>query len=295
MDGFINVLKSPGISSNQVVVKVRKILGQKKIGHSGTLDPGAAGVLVLGVNNGTRLLEYLLNTSKNYRAELTFGIATSSGDMFGEIVDRKENTNIVQEDLEKILANFIGQHWQTPPMTSAIKVQGRKLYQLAREGKTVDRESRLVEIKDIKLINMYMDGGYTKALFDVQCSKGTYIRTLCEDIATQLNTVGYMSFLLRTRVGSFDISSAYTIEEIFEEFNQNQYKFLCPLDSVTDSKDFIKYTLNEDDVSKVLNGVAIKTDLSFTDRIIALLTIENKLIALGKYENNTIKIKKVFK
>ncbi|KUO52277.1 MAG: hypothetical protein APF76_04375 [Desulfitibacter sp. BRH_c19] len=294
MDGFINILKPPGISSNQVVVKVRKILGQKKIGHSGTLDPGAAGVLVLGINKGTRLLEYLLDTSKHYRAEITFGVKTSTGDIFGDIIDRKD-TDIFQENLKEVLASFIGQHWQTPPMTSAIKVHGKKLYELAREGKTVDRKPRMVEIKSIKLINICMDNGITRAIFDVQCSKGTYIRTLCEDIAVKLNTVGYMSFLIRTKVGSFDISSSFSIEEIIEKTSQNQYDFLCPLDSVIDNKGFIKYTLHEDDVSKVLNGVAIKTELNSTDRIIALFTSQSKLIALGKYENSKIKINKVFK
>ncbi len=295
MDGFINILKPPGISSNQVVVKIRKILGQKKIGHSGTLDPGAAGVLVLGINKGTRLLEHLLDTGKHYRAEITFGVKTSTGDNFGDIIDRKENIPIVEKKLEKVLANFIGQHWQTPPMTSAIKLQGRKLYELAREGKTVDRKPRLVEIKDIELINFHIENNITKALFDVQCSKGTYIRTLCEDIASQLNTVGHMSFLIRTKVGSFDVSSSYIIEEIIEKNMQNQLDFLCPLESVIDNKGFIKYTLNEDDVPKVLNGVAINDELIATDKMIALFTPHKKLVALGKYENSIIKIKKVFK
>ncbi|WP_028307319.1 tRNA pseudouridine(55) synthase TruB [Desulfitibacter alkalitolerans] len=294
MDGFINILKPPGISSNQVVVKARKILGQKKIGHSGTLDPGAAGVLVLGVNKGTRLLEYLLDSDKQYRAELTFGIKTTTGDAFGDIVEKKKGFNVGQKELEKVLEGFKGQHLQTPPMTSAIKHQGKKLYELAREGRIVERKARLIEIRDIKLVQHHTVKGTSKAIFDVECSKGTYIRTLCEDIASKLDTVGYMSFLVRTQAGLFNINSSHTIEEIEDKFNKNKDDFICPLELIIDNKSFIKYTLNDSELSKVLNGSPIQTESDSTDKVIALFS-EKKLVALGRNHDGIIKLNKVFK
>lgn len=294
MDGFINILKPPGISSSQVVVQARKILGQKKIGHSGTLDPGAAGVLVLGVNKGTRLLEYLLDSDKCYRAELTFGVKTTTGDAFGDIIEKDKGFKISQKELGKVLEDFKGQHLQTPPMTSAIKQQGKKLYELAREGKSVARKARLIEIKDIKLVQHYTVKGTIKAIIDVECSKGTYIRTLCEDIASKLDTVGYMSFLIRTQTGLFRINSSHTIEEIEDNFSKNKYDFISPLELIIDNKSFIKYTLNHSELSKVLNGSPIQTGLDHTDKIIAMFS-ENKLVALGKSHGSIIKLYKVFK
>jgi len=294
MDGFINILKPPGITSSQLVVKIRKILGQKKIGHSGTLDPGAAGVLVLGINKGTRLLEYLLDSDKCYRAELTFGVKTTTGDAFGDILKTDKGCKISQIDLEKVLESFKGHHLQIPPMTSAIKQQGKKLYELAREGKSVERKARPIEIKDITLVQFYTVNDTVKAIFDVECSKGTYIRTLCEDIAGKLGTVGYMSFLIRTRIGMFSIDISHTIEEIEDNFSKSQYDFISPMELVIDNKGFVKYTLNDEELPKVLNGVSIQTELDPTDKTIALLS-EQKLVALGKSNDGIIKLNKVFK
>ena len=304
MDGFINMLKPPGISSSQLVVKMRKILGQKKIGHSGTLDPGAAGVLVLGINKGTRLLEYLLDSDKAYQAELTFGVKTSTGDAFGEIIKEDKMCKVTQKELEEVLESFKGQHLQTPPMTSAIKQQGKKLYELAREGKSVERKARLVKIKDIKLVQFDTAKDITKAIFDVECSKGTYIRTLCEDIADKLGTVGYMSFLTRTKIGLFNIDSSYTIEEIEDSFSKSKHDkskhdFISPLETIIDNENFIKYTLSDDELFKVLNGRSIQVDLNPMDnRTVALfstLLSEKKLAALGRIHGNIVKINKVFK
>ena len=294
MDGFINILKPPGITSSQLVVKIRKILGQKKIGHSGTLDPGAAGVLVLGINKGTRLLEYLLDSDKCYRAELTFGVKTTTGDAFGDILATDKGCKISQIDLEKVLESFKGHHLQTPPMTSAIKQQGKKLYELARAGKSVERKARPIEIKDIKLIQFYTVNNTIKAIFDVECSKGTYIRTLCEDIADKLGTVGYMSFLIRMQIGMFNIDTSHTIEEVEDNFSKNRYDFISPLELVIDDKGFVKYTLNDEELPKVLNGVSIQTELESTDKTIALFS-EEKLVALGKNNDGMIKLNKVFK
>ena len=294
MDGFINMLKPPGITSSQLVVKLRKILGQKKIGHSGTLDPGAAGVLVLGVNKGTRLLEYLLDSDKSYRAELTFGVKTTTGDAFGEIVEQDKGCKINQEELEKVLESFKGQHMQIPPMTSAIKQQGKKLYELAREGKSVERKARSIEIKNIKLVQFFTVKDTLKAIFDVECSKGTYIRTLCEDIAAKLDTVGYMSFLIRTQIGLFNVNSSHTIEEVEDKFSKNQYDFISPLELIIDNKGFVKYFLSDDELFKVLNGNPIQAELNPTDKTIALFS-EQKLVALGKNDGNMIKLNKVFK
>lgn len=296
MDGFINVLKPPGISSNQVVVKMRKILGQRKIGHSGTLDPGATGVLVLGVNKGTRLLEHLLNANKHYRAEMAFGIQTSTGDGFGKIIQEKKTKTINEDDIKMVLKDFIGEQWQTPPMTSAVKVKGKKLYELARAGETIERKPRLIEIHNINLDRTYIYNNSVKAVFDVQCSKGTYIRTLCEDIADKLDSVAYMSFLVRTRIGPFKIQDAFTMEEIVSKYKEGDHEFLRPLDFIVDNCMDTKYILNDGELKKVLNGVPLKVNVHYNNnKLVALCNSESKLVAQGIANNDIIRIQKVFK
>lgn len=295
MDGFINLHKPVGISSNSAVVKIRKILGQKKIGHSGTLDPGAAGVLVLGVNKGTRLLQYLLDSDKQYTAELTFGYKTDTGDSEGNVIEEKPYDFVTQENLENTIKSFLGKIQQIPPMTSAIKINGKKLYEFARKGQVVDRPPREVEIKAIKLISFKKEKDALKAELDIKCSKGTYIRTLCEDIAEKIGTVGFMSNLLRTGVGNFHINNAYKIEQIENMVNEGNYNFMLPLDSVLNERDFLKYTIDEEKLSKVLNGTAIPTSLNYENRNVAIYTHIGQFIALGTICNGLIKINKVFK
>ena len=208
--GLINLLKPPGMTSHDAVSFIRRIYRQKKVGHSGTLDPAAAGVLPVYLGHATRLVEYGEAFDKEYRAEILFGIATDTGDDTGAILRQCPVEPALLDELESVVRSFLGGYDQVPPMYSALKVAGRKLYELAREGKEVARAARPVEIRAIELLYRDRD----RAGIHVACSKGTYIRTLCEDIGFRLNLPATMSFLLRTRVGPFSIDQAATLEEI---------------------------------------------------------------------------------
>lgn len=215
VDGILNVLKPPGMTSHDVVYFVRRVTGVKKCGHTGTLDPGAAGVLPICIGRATRLARFVTEGDKIYRGELTLGITTHSQDAFGEVLETQDASNCSCEQLEAAMAGFIGEIQQTPPMASAIKVNGKRLYQLDREGKSVEVPTRTVKIFDINMIKSWdWHKPNPRVLFDVKCSKGTYVRTLCADIGKVMGCGAYMSFLLRSRVGNFDIGDALTLEEI---------------------------------------------------------------------------------
>ncbi len=223
MDGFINLLKPPGMTSHDAVGYVRRQLGEKKIGHAGTLDPGAAGVLPIAVGRATRLIEYLDAVDKAYRAELLFGYATDSGDDSGEILEQQEDFQMPSEEkLREAFEHFTGSITQIPPAHSAIKINGRRACDLLREGKKVEIPSRQVEIKSLKLLGC----GVNHILFDVECSKGTYIRSLCQDLGTYLGIPATMSFLVRRAVGKFALEDAVTVEQL-SELKENA---LLPMD-----------------------------------------------------------------
>lgn len=215
MNGFINVLKPPGMTSHDVVNFIRRLLSIKKVGHTGTLDPGAAGVLLICIGSATRLAGYLINEDKEYRAEITFGIATLSGDGYGEVTAEKDASGLCEDEVRAVLPHFHGKIIQVPPMTSAIKLNGKKLYQLARAGLEVDRPWRVVYINSLEFISGYAWGTpHPKALLHLSCSKGTYVRSLCLDIGSRLGCGAHMSFLVRTAVGPYKISESLTLEEI---------------------------------------------------------------------------------
>lgn len=222
--GVVNILKPPGMTSHDVVSYIRKTLGVKKVGHAGTLDPAAAGVLPVFIGTATRFIEYLADSDKAYRAELTLGFSTDTGDDTGQVIDTKKVIMPAYNTVAAILESFIGKSRQLPPMYSAVKINGKKLYEYARQGESVERKSREIEIISIALLDLKAE----KILFDVECSKGTYIRTLCEDIGKKIGYPAVMSFLIRTRVGEFTIDKAYTLEEIFDM----KEHVLSPVDSV---------------------------------------------------------------
>lgn len=229
MNGIINVLKPPGMTSHDVVSFIRKKLNIKRVGHTGTLDPNAAGVLPICIGKATRVVQYFDDFSKVYRAELTLGYETDTQDKYGEIINSTSLPNIPSDKIEKVFNEFKGEIQQVPPMYSALKHNGRKLYELAREGKIVERKPRKIVIHNIAIIKNYNN---SRILFDVECSKGTYIRTLCNDIGKSLDTLGCMTFLLRTKVGDYNIENSYTIEEIEEHvLNDSLEKIMMPLDS----------------------------------------------------------------
>ncbi|WP_027338743.1 tRNA pseudouridine(55) synthase TruB [Halonatronum saccharophilum] len=210
MKGIVNVLKPTGMTSFDIIAICRRIFGIKKIGHAGTLDPGASGVLTVCLGRATKVVPFLTETKKKYRAEITFGVETTTLDAFGEVTNKVEDFEIREEDLLEVLEGFQGDIEQIPPMYSAIKYKGKPLYKLARQGKKIKRNPRKVRIFSLDLLQF----NGNKALVDVECSKGTYIRTLCSDIGKSLGVGAYMSFLVRTQVGEFSLEKSLTLEEL---------------------------------------------------------------------------------
>ena len=212
MDGVINIYKERGFTSHDVVAVVRKTLNTKKAGHTGTLDPDAEGVLPVCVGQATKLADYIMAERKSYRAEITFGAETTTQDASGEVIE-KYDFRFDENALRNVLKEFIGPRRQLPPMYSAIKVNGKKLYELAREGKEIERKAREIEIYDIRIVDIFPPD---RAVIDVDCSKGTYIRTLCSDIGKKLGWGAYMSSLTRTASGRFLIEDAVKLDELKE-------------------------------------------------------------------------------
>lgn len=210
MDGVINIYKEKGFTSHDVVAVVRKTINQKKVGHTGTLDPDAEGVLPICLGKGTKLADYIMADKKGYRAEVTLGVTTTTEDSSGEVLEVKP-VDFNEEKIKEAVYSFIGEYEQIPPMYSAIKVNGKKLYELAREGKEIERKSRKIKIYDIKILEFLPPN---KIVIDVICSKGTYIRTLCSDIGKKLGCGGNMSYLLRTMSGRFNIDTAIKLDEL---------------------------------------------------------------------------------
>lgn len=218
LEGVVNVLKPPGLTSSDVVSDIRHIFGMKRVGHTGTLDPGAAGVLPICIGRATRLFDYLVDKEKEYIGEIAFGIATDTQDSYGEAVERMDA--VVTEDMIKaVLPSFTGLQNQTAPLYSALSVGGKKMYKLAREGVEVERKVREINVPALELITQTAPNRY---LVRIVCSKGTYVRTLCHDIGERIGVPAHMSFLLRTRSGAFDLDGAFTIGELREMKEQDR-------------------------------------------------------------------------
>lgn len=214
LQGFLNILKPPGMTSHDVVGYVRHVLHTKKVGHAGTLDPGAAGVLPVAVGAATRLIEYLERADKSYRAIMRLGAATDSGDDTGALVESVTGDFAMpsRDDVERVLQDFTGDIVQTPSVYSAIKIDGKRACDLARAGKDVDMPMRHIHISELALIEWRAET--RELVLDVTCSKGTYIRTLCVDIGRALRLPATMEFLLRRRVGAFELAAAATLEQL---------------------------------------------------------------------------------
>ena len=216
MDGIIIINKEKGCTSHDIVYKAKKIFN-KKVGHTGTLDPNATGVLPLLVGKGTEISKYLINHDKTYEAILQLGEKKDTADSEGQTIEEKKITPemLEEQNVKNVLKSFEGKQEQVPPMYSAIKVNGKKLYEYARKGEKIEIKPRKIEIYKIDLIKIDIENKTIE--FKVECSKGTYIRTLCENIAEKLETVGYMKELKRTKVGEFEIEDAIKIQELENE------------------------------------------------------------------------------
>ena len=275
MDGILIVNKPKGFTSQDVVSKVKKLLNEKKAGHTGTLDPLATGVLPVLLGNSTKLSKYLIEHDKTYIAKIKLGQKTDTGDSEGKIVEEKAVPEILVEDAKKVLDSFLGKQKQVPPMYSAIKINGKKLYEYARNGKTVEVPARDIEIYSIKLLGIEAK----EIEFEVSCSKGTYIRTLCEDIAVKLGTVGYMADLKRTVVDKFKIEDTYS----FEEIEKGNFKIITMQELF---KDLPKIELNQRKKELFLNGVMLTYEL---DDGVYNIYLESEYIGLGIVKNKLLK------
>ena len=227
MDGIFNIYKQKGFTSHDVVAVVRKTIQQKKVGHTGTLDPDAEGVLPICVGKGTKLADYIMNGKKSYRAVVTLGVTTTTEDASGEIIEKKEVV-FEEQTIQKVVQSFLGTYEQIPPMYSAIKINGKKLYELAREGKEIERKARKITIFEIQITKFMPPNQFE---IEVVCSKGTYIRTLCADIGKRLKCGAHMASLLRTSSGMFSLDTAITLEQLKELAEKKQKKkALLPLE-----------------------------------------------------------------
>jgi len=216
LDGVLVINKPAGWTSHDVVAKARKLLGVSKVGHTGTLDPAATGVLVLCLGKATRIAEYLVNTDKAYRAVLRLGVATDTQDATGSVVGRAEGTLPDEAAIVAVMAGFVGRLQQVPPMYSAVKVKGVPLYKSARAGRTVPRSPREFTVRSLEIRSIVPTPPTLDVTFDVVCSKGTYVRTLCADIGEALGVGGHLAGLERRRVGRFSIDDALSLDELAE-------------------------------------------------------------------------------
>jgi len=212
-DGILNVLKPVGMTSHDVVDVVRRLAGTRRVGHTGTLDPGAAGVLVMAIGKATRVAEFVAETDKEYRVEITFGRATDTGDAYGTTVAEHPEARVDAATVQNVLPRFVGEIEQVPPMASAVHVGGRRLYELRRQGTQVDVPARRVTVYQLELIG-FAEGPPARGWLHVACSKGTYIRKLCHDIGEAVGAGGYASFMVRTRVGQYSLEDTHTLEEL---------------------------------------------------------------------------------
>ena len=278
MDGIIVINKEKEYTSHDVVAKLKKKLNISKVGHTGTLDPNATGVLPILIGKGTKFSKYLINHDKIYEVQLELGKKTDTADVEGKIIEEKKvDEKYIKENLLQVLESFVGKQEQIPPMYSAIKKNGKKLYEYARAGEKVDIEPRKIEIYKIDL------NKYDKNIisFVVSCSKGTYIRSLCEDIAEKLNTVGYMKNLKRLQVGEFNIKDAVYIDDINLE---NVDEHLITLEELLKRTESI--SLNEKKLKLFLNGVQLTCN---NNDGLYKIYVANKFIGTGTIKKGLLK------
>ena len=287
-NGIINIFKEKGFTSHDVVAKMRGILKQKKIGHSGTLDPDATGVLPILLGNATVLSDMLTDKSKEYEAVMLLGVSTDTQDITGKILEKRDTSNLNKDTVKEVILSFLGEYMQLPPMYSALKVGGKKLVDLAREGKEVKREPRAVYIFDINI----MDISLPKVKFKAKVSKGTYIRTLCHDIGEKLSVGGCMESLIRTRVDRFYINDAITLKQVEENRECIKKNIL----SVEEYFSFLPKINTSPEFDKYLhNGNKLKLDKKpENSELYRLYDSKDRFIAIYKKEMTELKPFKMF-
>ncbi|MDO5306288.1 MAG: tRNA pseudouridine(55) synthase TruB [bacterium] len=282
MFGFININKPKGITSHDVVAILRRILKIKQIGHTGTLDPFAEGVLPICIGKATRLIEFL-EDEKAYIGTVQFGKSTDTYDVDGKIINTSEK-QITFEDLENALKDFRGEIEQTPPIYSAIKINGKKLYEYAREGKDVEIKPRKVYIQKLEILSF--DEIKQQAELYIECSKGTYIRSIANDLGLALQTYGYLTKLVRVKAGKFTLRESIELNKL-----NSKEKCLAHLISPIEKLNYPKYELTKAEFDKVSHGNPIQIE---SQNGITILIYENKIVAVANIDENLAKILKVF-
>lgn len=290
MDGVIIINKPIGQTSHNLVGFTRRLLGIKKVGHTGTLDPDASGVLPVCIGRGTKAADMLTASDKAYRAQFILGMTTDTLDASGEILT-EQPVNVTEEQIEEKIKGFIGEIYQIPPMFSAIKKDGKKLYELAREGITIEREKRKVTIFDIKVCEIDMDN-YAITI-DVSCSKGTYIRTLCEDIGMALGCGAYMNTLVRTKSAGFTLEESHTPEELLEMKKSGTLDTaIIPVDKLF--SDYDEVFLNDFLSGKAKNGIPIRKKGLCEGKLYRVYGDNNEFLCISEYRENALYLKKAF-
>lgn len=282
MFGFLNVNKPIGMTSHDVISVLRKITKIKQIGHSGTLDPFAEGVLPVAIGKATRLIEFL-DDDKEYLAQVSFGKNTSTYDIEGDVVF-ESGTRVCRDEVLEALKNFEGEILQMPPLYSAIKVRGKKLYEYVREGKSVEVSPRKIFVKSIELKSFDEENQLAEIL--ISCSKGTYIRSIAYDLGKILSSGAFLSKLVRVRAGNFKIEDSVTLDELK---NGVEGHIFIPKFSLA------QYEISDDEHEKILHGQFLKVENNFSDGDTIILTYNNEISATAKIDKDLIKVKKVFR
>ena len=295
LHGILNVYKEKGYTSHDVVAKLRGIVGQKKIGHTGTLDPDAEGVLPVCLGKATKVCDLLTDKDKTYRAVLLLGKTTDTQDLTGEVLNESDTCFLNEKEVETAIQGFVGEYRQIPPMYSALKVNGKKLYELAREGKVIERKARTVYIRKIRILSIELP----RVTMEVTCSKGTYIRTLCQDIGEKLGVGGCMKSLLRTQVGRFSLEDSKTLQNIQElKENGSLEQILIPVDSLFE--DYRRVQVDKKQEPLLYNGNMFymegQKDVPYDEEMVRVYDCDGKFVAIYRYnaENNQYKIVKMF-
>lgn len=288
MNGILLVNKEKGYTSQDVVSRIRRIFNIKKVGHAGTLDPLATGVVVVLINEATKLSNYLLEEDKEYACEIVIGKATDTEDATGKIVEEKEVEALDNRKVDSILKSINGRIVQVPPMYSAIKIDGKKLYELARKGITVEREPRFVNIYSLdRTSDIVVKNNEAVFSFVTKVSKGTYIRTLCTEIGLRLEYPAYMNNLMRISSGNFRIEDSYSLKDI-EEGN---YKIIPMLEALNNYRQF---EVDEEQAKKVKNGMPIFNKEIYNNEELIVLSYNNELLAIYKKSGIEYKAERVW-
>lgn len=286
MNGILLIDKPPLWTSNDVVSKLKGVLKERRIGHSGTLDPLATGLLVVFAGRATRAVSFAESHDKRYTAGLRLGLRTDTQDISGNVISQ-EQTDIKDEELDRVLSCFVGEIEQTPPMYSAVRVNGKRLYELARKGIEVERKPRKITVYSIE--RKGRESG--DIVLDIKCSKGTYIRTLCSDIGERLGCGACMSALRRTEAGMFSVENAYTLDEVIREAEIGDVSsLLLPTESIF--SEYERITVSASAEAKVRNGNPVS--FSAQDGTYRVCSQQGEFLALGRCENGIIKTIKSF-